>query len=301
LTVPEGTDIRIKNRYGLVTASGMGDTDIINRNGEVRALDIRGALTVQNSYEDVIIENVLLDCRVESRQSTVSISEVRGDVSVSHHYGDLKLEGLGKGVVVDGTHIRIDGRRLAGPIEMDNSYEPITLADVGAVIIRGDNVPVFVTRASDRVDITDRYSQIELRDIRGDVKVEGRDLGLIASGLLAEKIRIDTSYRDVELQDFVGESEILVANGSLLLKPRSLLHPLAVKGRTCSVTLEWPDGDPVPIEAQARNGDIIWEMPEKPEVDISNGISVLKAFSGRPGPAVRIATTYADILIKKRP
>jgi hypothetical protein len=138
-------DIRIKNRYGRVKVSKVGETDIINRNGEVLAWDISGNLIIENSYEDVSVENVMLDCQVGSRQSTISLSGVKGTCLVVHRYGRLELDGLEKDVIVDGPHIQVYGKNLAGSVDVDSSYERIEFENVGDVRIRGDNSPVSIT------------------------------------------------------------------------------------------------------------------------------------------------------------
>ncbi len=115
LIVPEGTDIQVKNRYGAVQVQKVGEADIVNRNGEVRAWDIAGNLTIENSYEDVSVENVLLDCHVGSRQSTVKLTGVKGSTLVTHRFGRLELDGLEKDVIVEGPHVQIYGKSLAGP------------------------------------------------------------------------------------------------------------------------------------------------------------------------------------------
>jgi DUF4097 and DUF4098 domain-containing protein YvlB len=298
LEVPAGMDVRIKNRYGRVQVTNVGEADIINRNGEVQAWDIARNLIIQSSYEDITVENVMLDCRVESRQAKVSINGVRGSTSVINRYGKLELNNLEKDVRVEGSHLEIFGRNLAGPLELESSYESITLIQVGATIIRGDNSPVSIESARGKVEITGRYAQVELKDIRGSVTVEGRDLGLQADSIEAEKIRIDTTYRDVDLVNFTGETEIHLSNADLSLRPRDLAHPLDVTASYCRITLVWPAGADRPLEAQSKNGEIHWGLPTPPTVNTTNGQSILKAFTDRTGPAVRLATSYADIHIK---
>jgi len=300
LFVPENMDIRIKNRYGRVKVSKVGETDIINRNGEVLAWDISGNLIIENSYEDVSVENVMLDCQVGSRQSTISLSGVKGTTLVVHRYGRLELDGLEKYVIVDGPHIQVYGKNLAGSVDVDSSYERIEFEDVGDVRIRGDNSPVSITGGRGSVDIQNRYARIDLENIRGDVEVTGRDLGLWARGLTGDKVMVNTSYRDVELEGFTGEAEITLSNADLILRPVSLAHPLEVKGEYCDITLFWPSGASPSLEAQTKNGDIYWGLPDKPAVNVTNGHSILKAFLNDQPPLILLSTTYADIHIKQQ-
>ncbi len=299
LLVPEGMAVRIKNRYGRSKVSNLGDTDIINRNGGVQAWDIAGNLTIQNSYEDVVVENVGMDCRVESRQSTVFLSHIKGQTTVIHRYGKLELENLEQKLVVDATHVQVFGKNLAGPLEVGTSYEKITLIDVGSVIIRADNSPISIHSAREGVEIQNRYALVELEEIRGNVDVRGRDLGIHARSIQGGAIVINTSFRDVELEDFAGRTEITLSDADLKLRPASLAQPLDVKGSHCSITLYWPDEIEAPIEAQTKNGEIHWELAQEPAMNVTNGISILKAFLESKNPGVRLSTAYANIDIKK--
>ena len=300
LFVPENMDIRIKNRYGRVQVSNVGETDIINRNGEVVAWDISGSLIIENSYEDVSVENVMLDCEVGSRQSNISLAGVKGTTLVVHRYGRVELNGLEKDVIIDGPHIQVYGRNLAGPVDVDSSYERIVFEDVGDVRIRGDNSPVSITGGRGGVDIQNRYARIDLENIRGDVEVTGRDMGLWARGLTGDKVTVNTSYRDVELEDFTGEAMVVLSNAALTLRPVSLAHPLEVKGEYCDITLFWPTGASSSLEAQTKNGDIHWGLTEEPAVNVTNGHSILKAFLNDQPPLIILSTTYADIQIKQQ-
>ncbi len=128
----------------------------------------------------------------------------------------------------------------------------------------------------------------------------GRDLGLWAQGLVSERILINTSYRDVELEDFTGDTVITLDNGRLTLLPASLDLPLEVRGTYCKIALRWPQGIRRSLEAQAKNGTIHWGLSEEPAVNVTNGQSILKAFPDDQPPLILLSTTYADIHINKK-
>jgi hypothetical protein len=300
LFVPENMDIRIKNRYGRVMVSKVGETDIVNRNGEVQAWDISGSLIIENSYEDVSVENVMLDCQVGSRQSTVSLAGVKGKTLVVNRYGRVELDGLEQDVIVDGPHNQVYGKNLNGLVDVDSSYERIVFENVGNVHISGDNSPISITGARGSVEIENRYARVDLEDIQGNVEVNGRDLGVWARGLTGDNVRINTSYRDVELDGFTGDALIALTNAALTLRPVTLDHPLEVKGEYCDITLYWPSGSRSYLEAQTKNGDIHWGLAEEPTVNVTNGHSILKAFPEGQFPLILLATTYADIHIKQQ-
>ena len=238
-----------------------------------------------------------LDCQIDSRNSEVKLSRIKGNTLIDQRYGTLDLEDLGGNLYIDAPHSKIFAKGITGPLEIENSYEKITLIDVGPAIIRGNNSPITIDGARDNVEIYDRYSQVRLENIQGNVEIQGRDLNVYGKGILAERIYVSTSYQDVTLEDFSGETTIALDNGKLKLIPAPLTHPIEVKGSYADIKLFWPGDINYPFEAQAKSGEIHWNLPEEPSMDVNNGLSILKAFPDEPFPSIRISTSYADITI----
>jgi hypothetical protein len=299
LTVPAGMDVLVKNRYGDVKVSRLGTAELIARNGKVVAWDIAKKLTIWNSYEDVEADNVGLGCHVDSRNSDIKLSRIKGDTWIDQRHGSIDLEDLGGRLDIDAPHSQIYAKGITGPLGIENSYAKITLIEVGPCIITGNNSPVTINGARENVEVYDRYSQVRLENIQGDVRVEGRDLNITGRGIQAEQIALSSSYKDIVLEDFVGETTITLDNGKVTLSPAPLTHALEVKGTYAAVRLVWPSDIMYPIEAQTKGGDIHWKLPVDPAMNVNNGVSILKAFLEQPYPAIRISTSHADIIIDK--
>jgi len=299
ISVPAGMDVMVKNRYGRVKVSQLGDAEIIARNGKVEAWDISKKLTIWNSYEDIEADNVGLDCQIDSRNSHVKLSRIKGNTLIAHRYGTLDLEELGGGLDIDAPHTKIYANGIAGPLLIENSYEKITLVDVGPSIIRGNNSPITISGVRENIEIEDRYSQVRMENIRGDVSITGRDLNVYGEDIVAERISISSSYKDVTLVNFSGETMIALDNGKVHLTPAPLTQSIEVKGSYAEIKFLWPSELNYPIEAQTKNGKIHWNLPATPTMNVTNGASILKAFLDEPYPAIRISTSYADITIDK--
>ncbi|MFC2169586.1 hypothetical protein ACFLRM_03325 [Acidobacteriota bacterium] len=298
--LPANMDIKVDNSYGLVEVSRVGNTNINNPHGETIVSDINGELIIQNSYENIDVKRIETDCRIDNKHASVHINDVKGNTTIFHKYGEIHLENLSQDVSIDGSHSEIFGRKLAGPIKIETSYENIILFDIGPTEIKSNHSDVEIKGAENNLSITDRYGKVELNDIRGDLKVEGKNLEVYGNTIHGEKILISTSYEDIELYEFSGEAKIFLAHGDMLLKPSPLSHDLEVKGEYAGIDLHWPTGEKYPVEAKSQGGEIKWNIPAELSFKEENSLSVIRAFIQEIGkPSILLSTTYGDIKIEE--
>jgi DUF4097 and DUF4098 domain-containing protein YvlB len=300
ILIPAGMNITVKNSFGLVKASNTGNADIYNTHGKVFATDIEGNLILQNSYQDVTIENVLYDCHIESRHSIVRAYGIKGSTMIVHRYGRVHLEDLSQTLTIEGSHSKIFGQNITGPADIESSYEEISLIDIGPVVVRGNHSPIDIQDARGSVEINDHYSQVELENIGGDLNITGKSTGVTAKYIRANSIYINTTYKNISLEDFAGKTSITLSHGNILLNPAPLTHSIEVKAAYSGIIFLWPDKEQYLFEAQTKHGDIQWNLPEEPSVRATNGNSIVKAFMDKEqSRAIRLSTSYETILVKK--
>jgi hypothetical protein len=302
VVIPEHMSVYVRNSYGEVRVIGTGETEIRNPNGRIYAENIKGNLTAKNSYKDVEVENIHADCQIESRSSIVTAIGVEGSAHIDHQYGKIHFENIGQNATVDGSYTEVRGENVAGLFDIQTSYRKIDLSDVGPVQIRTNNSQVDVTGAKDSVDIENRYGKVELFDIQGNVKIDGRNLEVYGQSIIGERISVSTSYRKVELSRFQAKTLITLSNGDVGLEPMDLTHPIEVNGRYTDIQFYWQSGWRYPIEARARGGNIDWNVSEglSQSVDEENGYKVLKAFDSEADkPSILLNTTYGSIRIEE--
>jgi hypothetical protein len=302
VVIPEHMTVYVRNSYGEVRITGAGETEIRNPNGSVYADNITGNLTIKNSYKEVEVENIQADCQIESRSSTVIAIGVEGSAYIDHQYGKIHCENIGQSVTVDGSYAEVHGQNVTGLFDVRTSYRKIDLSDVGPVQIRTRNSQIEVTGAKDSVDIENRYGKVELYDIQGNLKVDGRNLEVYGHSIIGESISVSTSYRKVELTRFQAKTEITHSNGDVGLEPLALTHPIEVNGRYTDIQFYWESGWRYPIEARAKGGNIEWNVSEglSQSADEENGYKVIKAFDTETDkPSILLNTTYGSIRIEE--
>lgn len=302
IAVPAGMPIEVKNSYGQVKVSKAGNADIINSHGGIIASEIDGELAIKNSYEDVKVENVKANCQVESKNSDVTIYDVKGDVKIDHRYGKIRLENVSKNVEIDGYHASIFGQNLNGEVEVVTSYENIILMDVGPAKITGSQSRVELDGVKGPLDLTHRYGRVQLNNIQGNLHIDCKNVSIYGKMINGEKIYVSSSYRDIELSEFSGETTIILSNGDMILEPSPLTHPLKIEGRYSDIKFFWPLQEKYPFEARARGGEVHWKLPVELAYQEENDYTVIKAFSEETEkPSISISTHYGSVTIEEHP
>jgi hypothetical protein len=300
IRVPKGTDVNVMNTYGFVKITNTGAADIDNSYGEVIVSDIEGPLTVKNKYDDIDIQNVRADCSVESNNSSVNVKNVNGTVQIFHRYGDVDVNGVVRNVVIDASNSTITCQNVEGAVDVGSTYRNINLTSVGATNVRAKNCEIDMNDVKGNCVVTNSYGSVKVVKLEGDLKIDGKNLRAYGKTIVGDKISIDTTYRDVELEDFSGETTIVHSNGKILLTPRPISLPIVVKGNYSDIHFFWPVGGNYPAEAQNKGGDIEWKLPYELSLKKENGVSVIKAFMEDTGsPLIFLSTAYGTIWIEE--
>ncbi len=300
IRVPEGMNVTIVNSYGLVRTERVGHTDITNPYGEVFASDIRGTLVVSNKYEDIEIEQVKSSCKIEASYSSVTISNIQGMTEIINSHGSLAMEDLPNDVLIRTPYSKIYGWNISGALDIENSYEKIELTDVGPVKIVANQSRIDIEGANGNINISNRYDKVRLKNIHGNVFVDGKNLGISGNNVHGDKITLSSTYQDIKFDNFSGKTSISLAHGDLYLSPSPLTFPLEVKCSHVDIKFFWPENERYPLEAQAEQGDIQWKLDAGIDYQKDNGLSIVKAFlEEKDKPSVFLSTTYGTIWIEK--
>ncbi len=298
ISVPSSQNVEVKNSYGTVDVANVQKTDITNYHGETFVSDIFGELSVENSYRDVEVGNINADVYLESHNSSVYVGKVQGKVHVVHRYGKIHLDDISKDVKVEGSHSEIYGEKLAGPVELESSYRKIALYDVGPTEIIGHSCEIEVEGAEKYLDINSNYGKVKISNLKGDLVIDGKNLGVYGRTIVGEKIDIKSSYRNIDLTDFSGRATIILSHGEVTLAPYPLTHPLEVRGEYSTIKFSWPLGKKYPFEARVKNGDIEWMLPEEISVIEEDSTQTYKAFiQETESPSILIYTSYRTIRV----
>ncbi|MHB8054101.1 MAG: DUF4097 family beta strand repeat-containing protein [Candidatus Aminicenantales bacterium] len=299
IVVPPGTAAILNNSYGLVRVEGTGKTDIGNPHGEIFVRGISGPLVLISSYEAIDVDGVRGDVRIEAPHGEVEVKNLDGGLELDHSYGHIALDRIGGKTIVRASHSGVSARALGADSEIETTYDTIKITEARAVKIRARHCDVEAKAVSGLLDITDDYGAIRVVSILGDLKIEGRNVEVEGREVRSPDVFIKTGYENVFLSGFTGKTTVVLDHGRVTLEPdASLAGAVDVQGTYADVRLIWPAGFRTPVIVQTRDGRITWNLPERPDLETTNGISETRAFTGETGkPGIKVATTHGDVQV----
>jgi DUF4097 and DUF4098 domain-containing protein YvlB len=296
LTVPRALVARVTNSYGAVRVEGVKEATVRNRHGEVFAADIDGPCTLETSYEDVDAQRIKGACSIIDSHSDVRALSITGDLKIETSYARIRVEDAGGKADLRGSNVDVDARRVAGAVTVDTSYEKVLLADVGPAIVTGHNMAVTADNVRGDLEVQTSYEEVRATGVQGRLIVDAHNAAVTATRISGGEISVTTSYENVKLAEFSADVTVVCKNGNVTLEPLDLKHGMDVRNEYGSVDLAWPDGETARLEARAKGGRVQWGLPGKPDVDETNGVSLIKAFAGsEAAPMIYLSTTYDDI------
>ena len=299
LTVPRTMIVQITNAYGVVHVEGVQEATVRNRHGELYVSDIQGPCTLETSYEDLEAQKIQGECRITNSHADVRAVSVAGDLWIETSYARVRVEDAGQKADIRGSNVDVDARRVAGAVSVDTSYEKVFLSDVGPATVRARHTAVVAENVRGDLDVSTSYESVQALKIQGDFLVSANNSDVSATGIDGNRITIATSYENVILDDFSAEVTVVLRNGNVVLKPRDLKHGMDVRSEYGTIHLAWPAGETPRLEARSKGGEVEWGLSEKPDVDQSNGVSLIKAFTANSGsPLIYLSTTYENIRIE---
>ncbi len=300
LVVPAGTDVAVVNSYGTVTITAVRSGTIDVPHGRVDAADIAGALSITNTYEDVTAARIGAACRVSSRHADVLVRQAGGEVRVDHAYGKVEVSDAAAGATVAAEHSEVSLLRVKGTVDVRTTYESVSLVDVGPATVVGVHMAVAADGIGGALKVATTYADVRATGVRGDLDVEGKSVGVVGRSIAAGTVRIATSYEDLDLADFTGRTDVSISHADAVLAPGAITSAIDVKNLYGTVRFIWPGGVRVPFEGRSKGGAVRWGLAARPDVETTNGESLVKAFAGSAeGASVTLSTSYADVVVEE--
>lgn len=298
LIVPRGTVVRVVNGYGPVRIDGVREARVRNRHGEVLVSNVAGSCDIETSYEDAEAREIAGPCRIVSSHADVRAGAVKGDLTVRTSYARIRVDDAGGLADLGGTNTDVEANRVAGAVTVDTSYEKVTLTDVGPAKVTGHNMAVTADGVRGDLEIRTSYEPVRVANIEGRLTVEAHNASVTATGVGGPVLTVRTSYENVSLADFSADTSVVCRQGAVSLTPRDLKRGLDVRNENGPIELVWPSGEKARLEARSKGGSVAWGLADRPDVDETNGVALVKAYGNETGaPLVYLSTTYDSIRI----
>jgi len=300
LTVPKSMLVRVTNAYGTVRVEDVREATVRNRHGELYATNVTGPCDLETSYDDLEAQGIKGSCRIVNSHGDVLAGTIAGDLSVETSYARIRVDGAGGKADLRGPNSDIEVLRVAGPVTVEASYEKVVLGDVGPAKVTGHNMEVVAETVHGDLAVETSYERVQADGVEGSFTVDAHNTAVTANGIDGPAVSVTTSYEDVSLTAFSGAATVVSRNGRVRLEPRDLKGAIDVRCEYGAIDFIWPAGEKARLEARSKGGSVTWGLPGKPDVDETNGTSLVKAFSSDlSAPLVFLSTTYDPIRIQE--
>jgi hypothetical protein len=300
LTVPRSTTVTVANAYGPVRVEGVREATVHNRHGELFATNVTGPCVLETSYEDLEAEGIQGTCRIVNSHGDVRAASIAGDLTVTTSYARIRVEDAGGKADLRGPNTDIEALRVAGAVAVDASYEKVVLGDVGPAKVTGHNMGVVANTVRGDLEVQTSYESVRADGVQGKLFVDAHNAPVAANGIDGPTISVKTSYENVSLTEFSGETTVVCRNGNVSLAPRDITSGIDVRNEYGDIDFFWPSGEKARLEARSKGGSVKWSLPGKPDLDETNGVSLVKAYSSdATAPLVFLSTTYDTIRLQE--
>jgi len=179
-----------------------------------------------NSYGLVRILRVN-EAEVNNRHGRVDLLEIQGKVKAANSYENLSLMDIGGECLVETKHSSLKMTRISGPVKLDCAYEEVELFDL---------------RSS--LDLTSKHSQIKTVRLAGPSEISGSYelISLSESG----PANIKGHHSEIEIDNLTGD--LYVETTYEQVKLDRIEGNITIKGKSTKVSLDSVKAEKINIE-----------------------------------------------------
>jgi len=312
----------------------IGDLDLWDITGNSYTYDQHQELMVPNGSEFDIV-NYFGNVDVKASQSERVVLDVKKTIRATDKNEADRLErDFTFSIMNEGSKYRIASSRdggiggAAAPRQRFKSSLAIELPKKATVHIDNRNGRISIQDLSGNEDIANRYGDIEIRNINGEVKIDNRNGSITVEGI-ASNVVLTNRYANTTVKDIEGNLEIDARNGSVdvsgvkgnatitnayaPINVENVKGELTINGHNNSIDVQHVDGDVnanssyqnvnirdprAGVRVSGRNGDLTVAFEKPPEKDVvisSRYGTVTLDLPSSSAFAIDARTEYGDI------
>jgi len=217
MEVPPGTVLDLRNGFGPVTVSSVGDTVTIHAsNGPITVEQGVGELNLTSAFGNVSVDGEHTKVKVKVGNGQVTVVGAKGPVDVGSDYGAIEI------------------RSAAGVVNVTGIN--------GAIKIAGGPGPMELTTAFGDIEISADHAPVTAKTANGKITLTGGDGG----------VNLQTDFGDIDVQKTAGAVRAHTTNGAVRVVDGK--GPFDVSSEFGDITV---DAMGAPITARTSNGKIV--------------------------------------------
>ncbi len=124
--VPKQVQVYAGGSFGDIKAEDIeGKCKIENKNGEIKATNIKGDVEIDNSFGDITISNVEGKAEITDRNGEIKAEGIFGTAVIEGHFGDISISRVNGSAVIENRNGRIEAVDILGDVRIKNSFGDI--------------------------------------------------------------------------------------------------------------------------------------------------------------------------------
>lgn len=255
--------------------------------------------------------NVRLDWTIRAPAATATqISTNHGDILVSglngaqdltSNSGDVHASNL-KGLVrVEKSGGATEVRQVTGDVDVSGRGGDVEIADVsGAVTIQGEFTGSIRFAGLERgVQFRSSRTDLSAGKLPGNLDME---MGSIEIARVDGPLQVATRQKDIAVHGFRQSVAITDENGNISLQPAGPpAYPIEVNARNGDIMLNLPPASHFTLDASSQHGEVSSDF-QAPGLAVNTGGEQpsIKGSVGSGGPEIRLNTTYGTIHLARQ-
>ena len=313
--LPPGTRVDLDNRHGDVDVRDVGEAaidssfgDLIvervtgnlgakHRHGDVSVAEIGGDLELESRHGDVHVRGVAGAARVDGEHGDVQVDGSRG-LRVKLAHGDLEAKNVGGDLEVEAAHARVEAENVTGAARVTTSFNEIKVTGVGGdAELRSEHGHVTAREVKGAVTVEAHFDGVTLENIGGPAEVRVEHGGVEATNL-DRGLKVTAEGDAVRLDRVRGPVEVSAQRGEVSVNPgEPITEPVTIQATHGAIHLEVPPDSRFELDAGARHGDLIVDLPGAPEVQHEAGTNTLTTKVGGGGARVYLRTEGGELTV----
>ncbi|MCP4218876.1 MAG: DUF4097 domain-containing protein [bacterium] len=278
--IPADMELELKNNYGNVSIEEAG-----------------AHIYVYENHGDLFVKNVASDLKVKSYHGLVRIYDITDQLDITTSHTKVKIRNVPT-IRMNCSHSRVELKDIEDTMDLDTSHSVITLKNGGRFKADGNHTRMELLSVTRGVDIKNRHAKINMKEISGDVRVDGRHCRIRMADINAGKLTVSDTYATVSMDRIsCTDLEVDLNHGNLDVQLDKLEEKATIKGDHTDIELSYAAISSATLDLTTSSGKIVNRADSAFKAVKEKRKRRLKRGEGKP--LITVETKYGDILLKK--
>lgn len=256
----------IENDYGKVFINNSGGSIKLGcRSGKIEINSLKGDAVIKADYSNITINGITDNVNINSKSGTHLINNISGNLNIISDYSTINISEIGGAVYVDDRSGTINVKKCDA-VKINGLYSKMFISDIGnkpgkTFYIKGQSGKLFAENITGNMNIENPYSDIELKNINGDVTINSRS-SLIVAEHISGSWHSNTEYERLTLRNISSRNlSIKNRSGVIDITYAAVPKDINIWNEYADVKIQMPDGFSGTVDLETEYANIKSNIP----------------------------------------